>query len=101
MDGLPGNLDRQTCQPQRHTRHVTIILASLVRATENDIFNTTCINICSSHRLGYHKCSQVVRADIFETSTITPNRCTYPREHHPFFHTLTSLPLHSALLFSI
>src|SRR5947207_8024585 len=47
---LTGNLDRQPSKQQGHTRYVTVILASLVSTTQDNIFNITYINICSPYR---------------------------------------------------
>src|SRR5881398_1412033 len=49
----------QASKQQGHTRHITVILASLVCATQDNIFDTACINICSPHRFSNHECSKI------------------------------------------
>src|SRR5207248_8378056 len=95
------NLDRQPSKQQGHTRYVTVILASLVSTTQDNIFNITYINICSPYRFSNRQCSKIIRAYIFQTSGITPNGSAYRRDDNRFFHYLAYLPLNSAFRFSI
>src|SRR5262249_31686742 len=91
----------QPRQEQRHTRHVAIILARLVRAAQHNVFDLARRDAGPSHGLSDGKRSQVVWPHVFEGPAILAERRAHCRENYCFFHRMSrflTLAVYSTLI---
>jgi hypothetical protein len=86
VDGLPRDLYRQPRQQQSHTRHVAVILASLIGTTKNYILYSSGIDIRAAHRFTNDEGRHIIGSHILETTSIASNWSTHSRENNRVFH---------------
>ncbi len=74
VDGQPGDLHRQPGDQQRHTGHVAVVLAGLVRAAQDHVLDTGRVHTRPVHERPDDERGQVVRADGGERPPVASDR---------------------------
>lgn len=67
----------KTRQQDRHTGHIAVILARLIGAPENNIFDTTRINIRTFDRFADDERAHVVGPHILQRAAVAPDKRTH------------------------